>query len=156
MRTLRHIAIMGLLSPWIGGTLIGYCAYWNTRVTDIASALFYLVTAAIGVLLAGLLLFIVPNCLVTAGSYVAFMLVSRTSVSRTVKKSAIVLLSLSAAAGYAWMMRGTAAEIDASTTQVALSAMLTGSLAAWLNCLNWGSLYAVGQDIQPSRAANRR
>lgn len=66
MRELRHILIMMILCPWIGGTIIGYSAYLNTKVTDLPGALAYLFAAAVGVLLFGLLLTCVTHVLFTS------------------------------------------------------------------------------------------
>jgi len=137
LKALKHILIMGLLAPWIGGTAVGYSAYLNTRVTDFASAVEWLATAAFGVLFFGLVVTILPNLLLTGLSWLVFWCVAQGKASAVAKGRATILLSFAFSFAYALMVKPIADDIGTSAAQLAVAAMLSGSAAAWLNYLNW-------------------
>lgn len=137
MRGFRHILIMMILCPWIGGTIIGYSAYLTTKVTDLPSALSYLFTAAVGVLLFGLLLTCVAHVLFTSVSYGAFLLIHHTKVSTRQKFWWICGLSFVFAILEGMVVLPIARDIKAPDSSVIVACMVAGSLGAWLNSLNW-------------------
>lgn len=136
-RVIKHILVMSFITPWIGGTIIGYCAYWNTKVVDLPSAISYFFTAAMGVLLFGLLLTSFVNIPLSLISYMTFRLLSKASLTRLRKKIAIVAFTIIFTACFGFMVSDIASDIGTSFSQVVFAICFSAFIASLLNLLNW-------------------
>jgi len=134
MTVLRHILIIGVLFPWLGGTLFCFFSYMNEKVTDYSSYLYFLFMAGFAAII-GLILTIIINVFITALTFLVFRTLKRKK--ERLDLIACVTVTLTASALYGISLTGIADEIRVTKLQLFLSAIIPALIVGYLSFLNW-------------------
>lgn len=137
VRALRHFLIMMILCPWVGGTIIGYSAYLDSKVTDASSAIHYFYVAVFGVLIFGLLVTCIVNFLSALISYIVFSKLATMNASNRHKKWWISVSSVVFAIVVGTLTSDIARGLKVDYTSLVVACLAAGAVGAFLNTLNW-------------------
>jgi len=137
MREFRHFLIMMVLCPWIGGTIIGYSVYWNSKVTDFSSAIWYLFCAATVMLIFGLLITCIVHVTVACITYFPFMIINLMHTRKFYKVLWISIITFACAIIEGIALTNISHAVEASTLSIVSACIIAGAVGAWLNSLNW-------------------